>query len=53
MAFCRFMLRGEIQLPEHFQSFDSETEKKTRKAYSEHLFFRKLQNMPKLPFQKT
>ena len=39
MAFCRFMLRGEIQFPEHFQSFDPETENKTRKAYSEHLLF--------------
>jgi hypothetical protein len=39
MAFGRFMLRGEIQFPEHFQSFDPETEKITRRAFSEHLLF--------------
>ena len=39
MAFCRFMLQGEIQFPAHYQSFDPATEKTSRKSYSENLLF--------------
>lgn len=39
IAFCRFMLQGEIEFPAYYQSYDSTTKTLNRKSYSEHLLF--------------